>query len=49
MEVGGLGITEIIILLGVFLLFVGVPAVVIVALVLFFKRRNRSNAGTRSR
>jgi len=43
MEVGGLGLPEIIVLLVVFLLVVGGPIVVIVALVIFFNRRKKSN------
>ena len=39
-----LGLTEIIILLLVFVLVFGVPLVVIVAVVLFFKRSKKSNA-----
>ena len=45
MEAGGLGIPEIIVLLIVFLLVVGLPVVLIVALVLFLNRRKKSNAG----
>jgi hypothetical protein len=44
MEIGGLGITEIIILLTVLLLSVGGPVVLIVALVLF-NRGKKANAG----
>lgn len=40
MEVGGLGLTEIFVLL----LFIGGPIVLIVALVLFLNRRKKSNA-----
>ena len=47
MEVGGLGLWEIIVLLAVVLLTVGVPLVVIVALVLFVNRRKDSNGGTK--
>src|SRR5690349_7349951 len=43
MEVGGLGGWEIIVVVTVFLLVFGVPVVAIVALVLFFNRRKRSN------
>lgn len=39
------GLWEIIILLGVFLLTIGVPVAGIVALVMFFNRRKKSNAG----
>lgn len=39
------GLWEIIILLGVFLLIVGVPVAGIVALVMFFNRHKKSNAG----
>lgn len=45
MAIGGLGITEIVVILFVLLLIVGVPVAVIVALVLFFNRRRKSNAG----
>ena len=41
MKVGGLGTPEIIVLLIVFLLVVGLPVVLIVALVLFFNRRSQ--------
>ena len=45
MAVGGLGPTELILILTVLLLFVGAPIVLIVALVLFFNRRKNSTAG----
>ena len=45
MGIGGLGVTELIILVIVFLLVVGVPVGLTVALVLFFNRRRNSNAG----
>lgn len=45
MEIGGLGLTEIIILLLVFGLGIGGPLLLIVALVLFFNRRKKANAG----
>ena len=45
MDIGGLGLTEIIILLFVLLLAIGVPTLLIVALVLFFNRRKKANAG----
>lgn len=45
MAVGGLGPTEIILILTVLLLFVGGPIVLIVALVLFFNRGKNSTAG----
>ena len=45
MDIGGLGLTEIIVLLFVFLIVIGGPILLIVALVLFFKRRKKSNAG----
>jgi len=45
MLIGGLGTPEIIIILVVFLLVVGLPVALIVALVLFFNRRKESNVG----
>ena len=42
MLIGGLGTTEIIVILIVFLLTVGLPIALIVALVLFFNRRKKS-------
>ncbi len=45
MEMHNLGLTEIIIVLLVFVIVFGVPLVVIVAVVLFFKRSKKSNAG----
>ena len=44
MEVGGLGLPEIIVLLIVLVLLIGGPVLLIVALVLFFNRRKKSNA-----
>jgi ABC-type antimicrobial peptide transport system permease subunit len=43
MEIGGLGLWEIIVVLTVFMLVFGVP--VVVALVLFINRRKKANAG----
>jgi hypothetical protein len=45
MLVGGLGLPELIIILIVFLLTFGFPIVLIVALVLFFNRRKKSDVG----
>lgn len=44
MLVGGLGAPELIVILIVLTLLVGVPIAVIVALILFFTRRKKSNA-----
>jgi len=44
MLIGGLGTTEIITILIVLLLTVGIPIAVIVALILFFNRRKKSDA-----
>ena len=43
MDVGGLGLWEIIVVVTVFLLVFGVPVVAIVALILFLNRRKKSN------
>ena len=45
MEIRGLGTPEILVLVTVFLLVVGAPIMLIVALVLLFNRRKNSNTG----
>ena len=45
MLIGGLGVTEIILILLALVVTVGLPVVLIVALVVFFNRRKKSNEG----
>jgi hypothetical protein len=45
MAIGGLGVTEMVLILLVFLLTVGVPILAIVALILFLNKRRNSNVG----